>query len=202
MSALFHYVLSCRLYAVLSLAPCPNCRQLAAAAHSLSGLAVAAARALEQPGAPRPWIPGQVEAGCLVLEALAMLARGMPHISPQTAFKLGAACSLVLGPGRTVINICLETRAAGQLLPAARILLPGCCSAELAAVLSIAAEVLLPERQPQAAAAFASSTAKPSALLSWLATLTEALPLVAGLTTTFVSTSPGDVRLPCQAGCA
>lgn len=185
----------------LILRPFP-CRLLAAAAQSLSALAPAAARAMAQPLTAPPWLPGQVEAGCLALDGLSQLAVGTPHrLSAPTAFKLGAACSLVFGPGRTVMAGYLLTCAAGQMPPRQSFLLPDCFDAELAAVLAIAAEVLEPSRQRQAAAAFASSTARPSVLLPWLSTLTEALPLVLQSEPATGGATTGDLRLHAQLPC-
>lgn len=156
------------------------CRPVVAAAHSLALLAAAAAAALAQPGNVPLWLPGQVGAGCAVLASCAVLSRYAPQLSAQAAYRLGAACSLVLGPGCTVLEGCA---AATQLLPeGAAFSFAGICRAQVAALAATLDSLLLPEHQPQAAAAFASSTANPAALLPWLASLSQAMSLVVATT--------------------
>lgn len=152
------------------------CRRLATAARSLSELAVQMAEALAQPNGGPSWLHEQIEAGCTALSSCMQLACYVPRLSAQAAFKLGAACSLVLGPGRAALAACL---AAATAYPAQDALydLADAVGFQLSAVTITLVGVLHPQHQPQAAAAFASSTAKPAVLLPWLAALTDAMPL-------------------------
>lgn len=166
----------------LSVAPtalCLNlfCRQLAAAAHSLTQLATAAARALPPPGAAPQWLMQQVLPGCSVLSSCVALARRMLYLSAPTALKLGAAASLVFGPGQAALRGSMALATADPADPAAVGGLFALTSVQMAAVMGLVSELLDPNHQPHAAAAFASSTARPPALLPWLMAVSQAIPL-------------------------
>ena len=137
----------------------------------------AASAVLDGPWTGLSWLV-QVEAGCAVLSDCAELAGGLPQLSPQTAFKLGTACSLVFGPGRAAIAATLAASGvwSADAQHAAAHLLPSFCDFQLATVAYLAGG--LPSRQPQAAAAFANSIASPVVLLPWLDVLTRALSML------------------------
>lgn len=129
-----------------------------------------------QPSAEPLWFTRQLSAGCSVLNSLMRLAGGTGQLSAHTAFKLGAACSLVLGPGAVV----LYAHSQGAQTTQEPSTLGGIANeagVQLSAVLAAMSAVLHPSEQPQAAAAFASNTAKPSRLLRWVAVLSGALQL-------------------------
>ncbi|KAI7842248.1 hypothetical protein COHA_003889 [Chlorella ohadii] len=142
--------------------------QLVAVADSVTALEAAASRALASGTAPR-WMGVQVNAGCLALASCAQLALGIQQLPAASAFKIGAGCALVFGAGTALIAQPLLA-AVGQLdgnaAPAERVLIMS--DAQLAAIAVCLAGLLHPSKQPAAAAAFASSTAKPAALLRWL----------------------------------
>lgn len=105
----------------------------------------------------------------------------------------------MLGPGRTVLQISLPVVQLGALLPSSAMALgfASMCHVQVTALAALLNNVLLPERQPQAVAAFASSAAKPAALLPWLATLSTAVSLVA------TKSGPGEcAAVAKQAQCA
>lgn len=151
------------------------CRQLGAAAQGLAELATAVACALAQSGSQHSWTLTQVMSGCSALNSCVELACRLAHLPSQTAFKLGAACSLVFGPGRAALDVCFAAAAGSHSNPEAAGVLAGFAATQLASVMSLVSHVLEPGRQPQAAAAFASSTARPSTLLPWLSALTQAV---------------------------
>jgi len=155
----------------------PLCRPVVAAAHSLAQLAALAATAFAQTGSTPPWLLRQVDAGCTALGSCAVLSRHVAQLSTQTAYRLGAACSLGLGPGRMFLE---TSMAAVQLIPTldADLGFASVCLVQVLALAENMSGVLSPEHQPQASAAFASSAAKPAALLPWLATFTRAVPIV------------------------
>lgn len=155
----------------------PFCRPVVAAANSLAELAAAAAAALVHPGNAQRWLLWQVDAGCAALASCVLLACYAQRLSGEVAYRLGAACRLVLGPGLTVLE---HRLAAAQQQPPAAAALRITCFWHSQVVTAALEGMLLPERQPQAAAAFASSVANPAALLPWLATLSRAVPFVAG----------------------
>ncbi len=153
------------------------CRPVLAAAHSPARLAAAAAAVLDQPGYAPAWLTGQIGASCAVLASCTALACSAPQLSAQAAYRLGAACSLVLGPGRTV----LEASTPAVQLPPSAAQTQQCatiCWVQVPPLTAILDGFLRPERQPQAAAALAITAAKPSALLPWLAALCRTLSLV------------------------
>ena len=150
-----------------------------AAAHSPAQLAAAAAAVLDQdqPGYAPAWLTGQIGSSCAVLASCVALSCYAPQLSAQAAYRLGAACSLVLGPGRTV----LEASTPAVQLPPSAAQTQRCatiCWVQVPALAAILNGILRPERQPQAAAALASTAAKPSALVPWLAALCRTLSLV------------------------
>lgn len=63
------------------------------------------------------------------------------------------------------------------------------CASQLTAMAGITEVVLNPERQPRAAAAFASSTGRPAEFMPWLLTLCRALMSNPGI-------PPGELLLP------
>lgn len=150
------------------------------AARRLSDFATSAARVLDGPWKTLSWLPPQIEAGYAVLGDCAALADGLPQLSPQTAFKLGAAFNLVFGPGRAAIAATLVASSAGvaDAQHAAAHLLPRFCDFQLASIACVMGSLLHPSRQPQAAAAFANSTARPAVLLPWLDVLTRTLSML------------------------
>ena len=155
----------------------PLRRPVLAAAHSPARLAAAAAAALEQPGYAPAWLTGQIGASCAVLASCVALSCYAPQLSAQAAYRLGTACSLVLGPGCTV----LKTNVPAVQLPPSAAQLSQCatlCWVQVPALAAILDGILRPEHQPQAAAALASTAAKPSALVPWLAALCRTLSLV------------------------
>ena len=123
------------------------------------------------------WLPRQIDVGCAALASCIVLTCRAPRLSAQAAYVLGAACSLVLGPGRTVLERSTASFAAHRL-PLAAALLPQASICQVQVVTATMDRVLSLDRQPQAAAAFANSTAKPAVLLPWLLTVSRALPLV------------------------
>lgn len=135
-----------------------------AVAESLCALAPAAQRALSARSSPR--LMHHVTAGAAALLGCLNLAAGMPQLSDQAAFKLAAACSLIFGPGLLVLRQCAQLDALMEAV-----------GTQLSAVTAVVARVLQPSDRPQAARAFASSTAKPAALLPWLAAISQAVPL-------------------------
>lgn len=144
-------------------------------AQGLCGLAAAGARALQQPATAPLWLLTQFMAGCTVLACCLTLGDSMTQLSGTAAFKLGAACSLVLGPGRVLLQMSMAAATADPA-PAKLETLAHATAAQVSAVAGALALLGRPSRQPQALAAFAASTAKPSALLPWLSTVTQAVP--------------------------
>jgi len=150
---------------------------VAAAAHSLSQLAAAAVPVLAQPGGRTACLERQVDAGCYVLDSLVLISNNRPQLTAHTAQQLESACSLVFGPGRTVLERIVASSAA-QHLPLLATELARSTIRQVHVVAAVLERVLSPEHQPQAAAAFANTAAKPAALLPWLATVSQTLPLV------------------------
>ncbi len=137
---------------------------------------------MAQPGGGPPWMLAQTVSACIVLKNCILLARDAPQLSSQTAFKLGAASCLVFGPGTAALNMCVAAALASHPGPSEMVTVAKLAAVQIDSVVLLMTELLQPSSRPQAAAAFASSTAKPSALLPWLAALSAALPLVvAGL---------------------
>ncbi len=156
------------------------CRQLAAAAHTLLEFAGAATRSLAQPGGSPPWLLLQVTSACGALKSCIILALCTAQLSSQTGFKLGAASSLVFGPGRIALAACaaLEPLAAESHDLYNSLMLANLASRQLQSLVLLVRELLHPSSRPEAAAAFANSTAKPAALLPWLAALSIASPQI------------------------
>lgn len=122
------------------------------------------------------WLLQQANAGCSTVNSLMYLAGHVPQLSSQTAFKLGAACGLVFGPGANALHYLLAAATdPGHDQEAAAADLMITCGVQLSAVLSAITRVISRSRYPQAAAAFANSTAKPLAILPWVQTLSCAL---------------------------
>lgn len=173
----------------------PFCRSLAAAARSLSQLA-----ALPQPGSAAPWWGEQVDAACHALESLARLGHKGPPLSGHAASEMGAACSLLFGPGKARLHSLSAAILSGEEGDAAGILHEA-CRVQILTGMGLLAGLLHNGRPPQAVVAFAASTAAPSALLPWLATVSQALPL------TLASNESGEKGLlfwgaPCLPCCA
>ena len=160
------------------------CRQLVAAAQSLLELAGAAERCLAQPSSVPAWLLAHTSAGCIALGGCAIAAQHMGHLSVQGAFKIGAAISLVFGPGRVQLEAALDAAQASST-PQELAAIPQLCGVMLTVVDAIMAALLSPDRHPEAAAAFASSTARPPLMLPWLAAVSRALPVA-------MSSNPGD----------
>lgn len=166
----------------------PDCRLVVAAAEGLCKLAAAVESGMAQrPGLPGGWHLPQVDAGCTALAACCRLAQGLKQLPAGAAFKLGAACSLVFGPGRTFLDKALSAAVADPSTEAITNL-EVTVSTQLAAIEYVVVELLQSSRQPQAAAAFAGSTAKPASILPWLTSLINAVPLALG------SVRPGKLR--------
>lgn len=111
-------------------------------------------------------------AGCDCLSAMATLASRL-DVQPGAAFRIAAACQLVFGVGRIITPVLAAqveiTAAAGQQPhPAPLGLLATVCALQLEAVGRWARALLLHDAA-HTAAAFARSTARPAALLPWLA---------------------------------
>lgn len=123
------------------------------------------------------WLLLQMHYGCVALASCVMLSLRATQLSAQAAYVLGAACSLVFGPGRTVLERIVASSAAQQL-PLLATELARSTIRQVHVVAAVLKRVLSPEHQPQAAAAFANTAAKPAALLPWLATVSRTLPLV------------------------
>lgn len=148
----------------------PLCRALAAAAHSLSQLAAAAAPALAQLDSPPLWLSQQIDVGCSVLDSLNRLADQAPQLSAQTARQMEAACALVLGPGRALLQALTAVVQSGGEGTAEW--LHGACDRQLLLWIKMVDSVW---RCQPAAPAFANSIRQP-AFLPWLAAVSAALP--------------------------
>ena len=120
------------------------------------------------------WLQHQVNAGCAALQTLVYLAHITPMRTAKTAVQLQAACALVIGPGRASLQSLAAAVQTGE--EGAARLLCDVWYAQFSTLLIMVAGLLCPDKRLQAA--FASSTAKPSALLPWLAVLSQALPLM------------------------
>lgn len=129
---------------------------------SLRNLAAAASRALSAGTVP-PWVLLQLRAGCCTLAACAQLACGA-QLQAASAFKIASAFSLIFGPGAALLGLQLD---AAEQATTRRSLGP-LCDVQLVAVYACTFNTLDSSEQTAAAAAFASSTAKPAALLPWL----------------------------------
>lgn len=105
---------------------------------------------------------------CNALNTCMILASSKPQLSSHTAFKLGAACNVVFGPGVAALKASAAAAAAS---------LENLAAVQLTTVALLVSIVLNPERQPQAMAAIGRSAAKPSALLHWLAVVSDPVPL-------------------------
>lgn len=146
---------------------------LVAAAQSVGGLTQAASRALSSGTAP-PWLVLQVNAGCDVIYGCSQLAAGAAELSAATAFKIGAACSLVFGPGAVLLEKQLQEAVlgAGAAAPVERLRVG--LNAQLGAVV-LAHGMYEPLHQLKVHTAFAGSTGKPAALMPWLHKVSRAL---------------------------
>ena len=146
--------------------PLPLRRQLLASARVLSDFATAAAR-----GADTDYLPAalvtHILASVKAIASCALLAGTLEQLDPQAAFAVCAPCSLVFGTGRAMLAPMVLSQS-----PQAAFHL---CELQLAAAAVAVGDLLLPSRQPRAAAAFANSTAKPQALVAWLGELCRAL---------------------------
>ena len=123
----------------------------------------------------------QITSACGALESCILLALQTEQLSSQTAFKLGSASSLVFGPGRTALAVCVAAAplaAANDAVSFNNLMLMNLASRQLQSVVLLMRELLNPSSRPEAAAAFANSTAKPPALLPWLAALSIAVPQI------------------------
>ena len=137
----------------------------------------AAAAALESSAAPaREWavVPGQGLTGQLLAATSALnscisLAGPNPSLPAATGVRITAACSVVFGPGSTLlrhlIRVAEATAAAPNSLLHAQ---PSALCADQLQSVGSAAILLRDHSTPQAAAAFAAGKAKPAALVPWL----------------------------------
>lgn len=148
-----------------------------AVAECLYRLAPEAERMLRTPAGQIDGLLWQIPAALSALGSCFEVAAHMPQLSSTAAFKLGAACSFIFGPGQLLVEY-LTRIVAADATPGLSQQLVQAVSLQLIAVNRALGKVLPPHRQPQAAAAFARSTAKPSVLLMWLATLTRAAQMV------------------------
>lgn len=155
-------------------APLP-CRLLVAVADSIAELAPEASHMLSSPssGPPPPALLRQLEAGCCAILGCSLLAGALHDLSATAASKIGEACSLVFGPCAALLEQLLRGAQAGAFEASSVALFP-ICARHLQAV-APAVEGTLLSRRPKAAGAFAKSTGKPSTLLPWLRTVSQAL---------------------------
>lgn len=156
-------------------------RLVLAATEALAGFSSAAAAALASSGAASPAQPAppmgltaQMLAATSSLTSCISLVGINPSLPAQTAVRIGAACSLVFGPGCSLLGWLLKAAEAAPST-AVRSQIDSLCASQLESVASTAL-VLGCNSTPQAAAAFAAGTAKPAALLPWLATVMCAIP--------------------------
>ena len=145
-------------------------------AESIADFAPAAARVISC-GAVPPDLQIQFRAACEALTGCLLLGGALEDISATAAFKIGAACSLVLGPGAAMLELAL-TRTRSEASADMSTVLLGICLAHLQAV-GPAVGGALPCNQTKAAAAFANSTGKPATLLPWLRAVSQTLLLLA-----------------------
>lgn len=134
--------------------------------------------ALEWAAIPAQGLTGQLMAATSALNSCISLAGLNPSLPSPTGVRIAAACSVVLGPGSTLlrqlIRVAEATAAAPNSLLHAQ--LGELCTNQLQSVGS-AAILLRDHSTPQAAAAFAAGTAKPAALLPWLLAVVQAIQL-------------------------
>lgn len=182
---------------VNSVMPPTFCRPLAGAAHSLSQLAAAAEPVLAPPDSAPLWLLEQIDAGCSALDSLNRLADRAPQLSAQTARQLEAACALVLGPGRALLQALTAAAQAGE--EDATEWLYEVCHSQLVLWIKVYESAQQLGRPRPAAAAFAANIRQP-AFLPWLAALSQALPVA------FPGGQPGEwtahlVQEVCWAAC-
>lgn len=134
-----------------------------------------------------PWWGKQVDAACHALESLARLWHKGPPLSGQTTSELEAACSLLFGPCKARLHSLSAAVQSGEAGHAADDLHEA-CHVQILTGMGLLAGLLHEGRPQQAVAAFAASTAAPSALLPWLAAVSQALPL------TLASNESGEQR--------
>lgn len=110
-----------------------------------------------------------VWAGVTAADACAVLACTVALLEPMAAFAIGTACSLVFGPGTTMLASAVLSQPPEVVLEFAK--------AQLGAVMLVVVDLLPPRHLSREAAAFARSTARPAVMLPWLGTLSKALVL-------------------------
>lgn len=157
----------------------PRCRLLVAVAQSLADLAQPALDALSS-GTVSPWQGSHLAAGIGAISGCSLLAADAVELSAAATFKVAAACSMVFGPGTALLDMQLQQALADASTAIEAVRLRNKCRIQLEAVASVF-NMLTHSHHQKAAAAFASSTGKPTALLPWLLTVSRAL-LVAGAT--------------------
>lgn len=136
----------------------------------------------------------QVAAAGSVLYCCSELAKQL-DLADRDAFRLAAASQLVLAAGPLTLRQLKsvaemqQVQAGGQLSGVSAVLLQQAAQAamedmtrvllqQLCAVAATIGSLLSADRRPQAAAAFASSTARPAVLIPWLRDVTECLRFV------------------------
>lgn len=155
---------------------------LAQALVAWAPLAAAGLKALAAtPGSRPSWLV-QFHAACISLGAAVRLAT-RHDMQPPAALRIAAACQLVFDVGRRVTAaLAAQTEAvvaAGQRPRADALYTLLALSLMQVEAVAESAYLLHPKQPGSAAAAFARSTAKPAALLPWLAAVLHGLKVVA-----------------------
>lgn len=119
------------------------------------------------PAMNRLWV--QTIAAGKALQAIIALISISPQLPGEAAFKIGAACSLVFGPGAALLEALVASRPLAAVGGAETSHFKAeLCTFQLTAVAGAVVNTLHPQHQPRAAAAFARSTGAPDAMLPWL----------------------------------
>lgn len=164
-----------------------RCRRVIALAQRLVAWAPQAAEVLDAQMADRgttiTWLP-QFAGACRCIQAMAKLARAA-GVQPSAAFRITAACQLVFDVGRRA-NVVLAanlqpSRPAGWQPHFDKVVFSTICHLQLAAVEEMLCLLVLLDESSSAAAAFARSTARPSAMLPWLGSVAQGLLLTASV---------------------
>lgn len=152
-----------------------------AAAEAFVSFSAAAATALGSSGASAQRLPAQgliaqMMAATSALTSCLTLVGLIPSLTAAAAVRIGAACSLVLGPGCTLLGRLVQAveAAPSSSQEALRGQANSLCACQLEAVTSTTL-LLTSNNTAQAATAFAAGTAKPAALVPWLAAVVRAI---------------------------
>ena len=149
------------------------CSTVAVLAQRLASLAPALASAVAANPRHSPALT-QVEAACIAVDACAWLGAVL-RLQGSDALRLAAAASVVLTAGRAALLAAADT--VGRQPTADSNLALNILVRKQLAGLSGTFRFLSSGALPEAAAAFAASTAAPRAFLPWLAAIRIALPL-------------------------